>query len=219
MHTSVTIRVKPRHTIDTQQSRRHGCCTQRVDADELRCATRPMQLQAIRPLTQMPMFAVYAASAQGAYPDASASGRSLGIHSCLLATSRLHTDMCYIQSASSYECDGCSHHASFHNMENKAEDEIRKRWEQEAKDKADQDEAVQPRPMKRVRTIEYQSAMASGGLLNMLGSASSNNSTATRGRGAAPKRPNRTAATRARGKVTEAAGEEDDDDDAVVEID
>jgi hypothetical protein len=60
------------------------------------------------------------------------------------------------QSSSSYECDGCGHHASFHTMENKAEDEIRKRWEVEAKEKAErEEEEVQQRPKKRVRTIEY----------------------------------------------------------------
>ncbi|CAE6996622.1 hypothetical protein CFE70_000338 [Pyrenophora teres f. teres 0-1] len=55
--------------------------------------------------------------------------------------------------ASSYECDGCGHHASFHSMENKAEDEIRKRWESEATTRAGQEEQ---RPKKRVRAIEYQ---------------------------------------------------------------
>lgn len=42
-------------------------------------------------------------------------------------------------------------------MENKVEDEIRKRWEQEAKDKADQ-EAAQSRPKKRTRAIEYNTS-------------------------------------------------------------
>ncbi|KAI8935435.1 hypothetical protein NX059_008012 [Plenodomus lindquistii] len=60
-----------------------------------------------------------------------------------------------LKSSSSYECDGCAHHASFHSMENKSEDEIRKRWEQEAKDKADQEGEMQQRPKKRVRAIEY----------------------------------------------------------------
>ncbi|KAI2486650.1 hypothetical protein Ptr902_00783 [Pyrenophora tritici-repentis] len=55
--------------------------------------------------------------------------------------------------ASSYECDGCGHHASFHSMENKAEDEIRKRWETEAKTRTEQEGQ---RPKKRVRAIEYQ---------------------------------------------------------------
>lgn len=42
-------------------------------------------------------------------------------------------------------------------MENKVEDEIRKRWEQEAKDKADQ-EKTQSRPKKRIRAIEYNAS-------------------------------------------------------------
>jgi hypothetical protein len=38
-------------------------------------------------------------------------------------------------------------------MENQAEDEIRKRWELEAKEKKDDEE--QTRPRKRVRALEY----------------------------------------------------------------
>jgi len=60
------------------------------------------------------------------------------------------------QSSSSYECDGCAHHASFHSMENKQEDEIRKRWEQEAKNKQEREEGVAARPKKRLREIEYR---------------------------------------------------------------
>jgi hypothetical protein len=40
-------------------------------------------------------------------------------------------------------------------MENKTEDEIRKRWEVEAKEKAERDEEAQQRPKKRARAIEY----------------------------------------------------------------
>ncbi|PVH99577.1 hypothetical protein DM02DRAFT_564457 [Periconia macrospinosa] len=65
-----------------------------------------------------------------------------------------------LKSSSSYECDGCAHHASFHSMENKAEDEIRKRWEQEASEKAQRDQEVNKRPRKRLREIEYTVASA-----------------------------------------------------------
>ena len=41
-------------------------------------------------------------------------------------------------------------------MENKAEDEIRKKWEQEAKDKARREEEAAQRPKKRPRAIGYQ---------------------------------------------------------------
>lgn len=33
------------------------------------------------------------------------------------------------QAATSFECDGCSHHASFHNLENPKEDEILQKWD------------------------------------------------------------------------------------------
>jgi hypothetical protein len=78
-------------------------------------------------------------------------------------------------------------------MENKSEDEVRKRWEQEARDKTAHEEEVQQRPKKRVRAIEY---------------------TAAEGAGKGAKKTGRAAATRARGKVTEIMEE-----DLVVELD
>jgi hypothetical protein len=45
-------------------------------------------------------------------------------------------------------------------MENKQEDEIRKRWEQEAKEKQERDEGSAARPKKRLREIEYNGAEA-----------------------------------------------------------
>ena len=33
-----------------------------------------------------------------------------------------------VKAATSFECDGCGHHASFHKMENKADDETVNRW-------------------------------------------------------------------------------------------
>ncbi|KAH6864664.1 hypothetical protein B0T12DRAFT_391009 [Alternaria alternata] len=61
-----------------------------------------------------------------------------------------------LKSSSSYECDGCGHHASFHTMENKIEDEIRKRWEVEAAERRkEEEEGGRQRPKKRVRAIEY----------------------------------------------------------------
>ncbi|KAF2758306.1 hypothetical protein EJ05DRAFT_510247 [Pseudovirgaria hyperparasitica] len=39
-----------------------------------------------------------------------------------------------IKIATSFECDGCSHHASHHDMENKLEDEIVRRWQTEEKE-------------------------------------------------------------------------------------
>ena len=58
-----------------------------------------------------------------------------------------------VKAATSFECDGCSHHASYHKMENKAEDEIISRWkvadstlEHEGYRKDDED---QSRPKRR----------------------------------------------------------------------
>src|SRR4051812_30790099 len=50
-------------------------------------------------------------------------------------------------------------------MENKAEDEIRKRWEREAKEKAETEDRMVERPRKRLRELEYSSA----GILNGFG--------------------------------------------------
>jgi len=36
-----------------------------------------------------------------------------------------------LKATSSFECDGCGHHASFHKMENRAEDEVVARWKAE----------------------------------------------------------------------------------------
>lgn len=33
-----------------------------------------------------------------------------------------------MQAATSFDCDGCGHHASFHSLENVAEDAILKKW-------------------------------------------------------------------------------------------
>ncbi|MCJ1250733.1 hypothetical protein MMC30_007961 [Trapelia coarctata] len=33
-----------------------------------------------------------------------------------------------VKAATTFECDGCAHHASYHKMDNKAEDEVLSRW-------------------------------------------------------------------------------------------
>ncbi|KAL5116383.1 hypothetical protein ACEQ8H_005731 [Pleosporales sp. CAS-2024a] len=123
-----------------------------------------------------------------------------------------------LKSASSYECDGCSHHASFHSMENKMEDEVRKRWEQEAKDTTDQD-GQQQRPKKRPRLLQYNGAasraMAGQELDELSDNAAEQGSAAGKGRGAARK-PRRAAAAKAKGRVTEIMGE---DDGFIIQVD
>ncbi|CAG5158495.1 uncharacterized protein ALTATR162_LOCUS5109 [Alternaria atra] len=86
-------------------------------------------------------------------------------------------------------------------MENKTEDEIRKRWEIEAAErKREEEEAQQQRPKKRVRAIEYN---------HDDGVPTTRKKTTTGGRPAV-------AATRARakGRIIEIGGE-----DGVVELD
>ncbi|CAK4033318.1 Hypothetical predicted protein [Lecanosticta acicola] len=40
-----------------------------------------------------------------------------------------------VKAATSFECDGCGHHASFHSLENDAEDAVLQKWSaQEARD-------------------------------------------------------------------------------------
>lgn len=55
-----------------------------------------------------------------------------------------------LKAATSFDCDGCGHHASFHQMENPAEEEAARRWkaqaEREEKDKRDADT---PAPKRR----------------------------------------------------------------------
>jgi hypothetical protein len=97
-------------------------------------------------------------------------------------------------------------------MENKTEDEVRKRWEQEAKDKAGQEDEAQKRPKKRVRAIEYSEQAIGEHLVVGLGEYG----TAARGRGAVAKKPGRAAAAKSRKKVTEIGEDEDDD---VIEVD
>ena len=41
-----------------------------------------------------------------------------------------------LKAATSYDCDGCGHHASFHRMESKEEEEIARRWKAEEDAKA-----------------------------------------------------------------------------------
>lgn len=103
-------------------------------------------------------------------------------------------------------------------MENKTEDEIRKRWEQEAKDKAEQDEETQQRPKKRVRAIEYHAGpdtMSDDALEEGLGFATTNGRSATKGGNGPRKKTGRAAAGKAKGKIAEILG----DEERVIELD
>lgn len=54
----------------------------------------------------------------------------------------LHYLTCSYKAASSFECDGCGHHASFHSLENAAEDAIRQKWSEEEAQAKEQQAAV-----------------------------------------------------------------------------
>lgn len=51
--------------------------------------------------------------------------------------------------ATSFECDGCGHHASFHSMENPTDNEVIKKWTEQAQES--QTESGAERPRKRPR--------------------------------------------------------------------
>lgn len=106
-------------------------------------------------------------------------------------------------------------------MENKTEDEVRKRWEQEAKDKADREDEAEQRPKKRPRLLQITAtkkqagAFDDSGLDKLLDLTMANGNLGAKGRAPA-KKPRRAAAAKAKGKVTEIVEDEDDD---VIEVD
>jgi len=66
--------------------------------------------------------------------------------------------------ATSFECDGCGHHASYHAMENPAEEAIAKRWKEEEKEQQKEQEAMDAStgPKKRPRkAIENEPSVQS----------------------------------------------------------
>ncbi len=60
------------------------------------------------------------------------------------------------KAATSFECDGCNHHASFHNLENKDEDVILKKWAELQREESatTKSQAVVGAGRKRKRIIE-----------------------------------------------------------------
>jgi hypothetical protein len=87
-------------------------------------------------------------------------------------------------------------------MENKTEDEIRRRWEVEAKERNKEEEA-QRRPKKRVRAIEYNGGEGVG---DIFGSA----------KVVPKKKTERAVGARAKSRLSEIG---DEDGDGVVELD
>lgn len=113
-------------------------------------------------------------------------------------------------------------------MENKEEDEIRKRWEQEARDKMQREQReLEERPHKRSREIEYNRADTLGSRLNVLEGSPGDETTPESGRAgrviAKPKaKGNRKVVasssmrgSRTKGRITEITG----DDEDYIEVD
>jgi hypothetical protein len=99
-------------------------------------------------------------------------------------------------------------------MENKTEDEIRKRWETEAKEKAQQNDEVQQRPKKRMRAIEYNRDDDDAEDINQAINELLQGAKPRPKAGAvARKKPGRFNGTKAKHKISEIA------DDEVVELD
>lgn len=62
------------------------------------------------------------------------------------------------QAATSFECDGCGHHASFHSLENPREDAILQKWSEAEKAIADAAQAAAAgAPRNKRRRITQQS--------------------------------------------------------------
>ena len=106
-------------------------------------------------------------------------------------------------------------------MENQVEDEIRKRWEQEAKDKAEQGDESQQRSKKRVRAIEYQDDWENNPIFlqirDKLEGAFTpglvNGEPVKKGRVTATKKTKKATGAKGKGKVTELA------EDEVIDLD
>ncbi|KAK0338288.1 hypothetical protein LTR91_005381 [Friedmanniomyces endolithicus] len=61
--------------------------------------------------------------------------------------------------ATSFECDGCSHHASFHSLENPSEDAVLRKWAQQEADDKEQQAAAATITASKKRKLITQSAV------------------------------------------------------------
>lgn len=174
-----------------------------MDADGLRASARAVQFQAVDCLTTMPLSALHAASFEGEIELVPA----------------YEPELTSSQSSSSYECDGCAHHASYHSMENKAEDEIRKKWEQEAKEKTEREQEVTERPKKRPRAIGYlnnsEELMNNPGFGALLDGTAGKDRSAAKTKAGGPRTLRAPGGKRTKSRITELTEEEEE----VVELD
>lgn len=61
---------------------------------------------------------------------------------------RIHFSL-RLQAATSFDCDGCNHHASFHSLENPAEDAVLQRWAEQESASAQAPQAISGTNKKR----------------------------------------------------------------------
>ena len=64
-----------------------------------------------------------------------------------------------VKAATSFECDGCGHHASFHSLENPAEDTIVKKWAEEEEKQREEKQAAGGAGRKRKRIAAPEQAV------------------------------------------------------------
>ena len=113
-----------------------------MECNVLCTTTRSLQLQNVSHVARMSLFKVYAPSCKSTL-------------SCLCETElRI---LINIQAATSFECDGCNHHASYHSMDNPAEDAILKKWEDQEAQNTIQKQALAGASRKRRRIAEKPS--------------------------------------------------------------
>lgn len=114
----------------------------------LPAAARKVQLQDLVDVSSLSMSAIHVTSSQ--------SKTTVGP-----MRSKVPTLICN-QAATSFECDGCTHHASYHSLENPAEDAVLKKWvEQESEARGSED----PRRESKRRKLLTQSATAEHGVV------------------------------------------------------
>ncbi|KAK1062399.1 hypothetical protein LTR33_012509 [Friedmanniomyces endolithicus] len=64
-----------------------------------------------------------------------------------------------VKAATSFECYGCSHHASFHSLENPSEDAVLRKWAQQEADDKEQQAAAATITASKKRKLITQSAV------------------------------------------------------------
>ncbi|KAK0287474.1 hypothetical protein LTR91_001774 [Friedmanniomyces endolithicus] len=75
-----------------------------------------------------------------------------------------------VKAATSFECDGCSHHASFHSLENPNEDAVLRKWAQQEADDEEQQAAAATTTSKKRKLITQSAALDEDEISTIFGS-------------------------------------------------